>query len=252
LRKGIHENPRMQNFYSKYGEHSLEWNVLEFCEKDQLLIREQFYLDTTKPWFNIHKIAKSPLGRVVTEETKRKLSNALTGRKFSLEHRAAIGRASKGRKSATKGKPLSEKHKDYLRKIMTGRKLSEEHKEKIRQGLIERGKKHPSPLKGTKISQEHKEKCREASRGRKHTEEAKNKIRQTHLGKKLSDDQKKAIGIARRGKNAKLNEGLVKEIKSKLQTRGERSILSIAKEYDISYTTVHMIGSGKRWGYVCS
>lgn len=30
----------------KYGENSFEYDILEICEKDQCLIREQYYLNT--------------------------------------------------------------------------------------------------------------------------------------------------------------------------------------------------------------
>lgn len=219
LRKGIHENPKLQNFYNKYGEVSLEWSVLEFCEKDQLIVREQFYLDTIKPWFNVHTVAKSPIGRVVSQETRKKLSIINTGRIFTPEHRAAIGRALKGRKSVNKGKPMSEEQKKKLSDARRGMKLSKEHREKISKGLMGR----PSPTKGTKFSEERRAKCK-TFLGKKHTEETKRKMSLAQRGKVFSEAQRTALSMAHRGRGKKLNEAQVREIKNRLYVKDNQTI----------------------------
>jgi len=45
--------------------------------------REQFYLDSLKPEYNILKIAGSRLGSNHSEQAKLKISSSLTGRKSS-------------------------------------------------------------------------------------------------------------------------------------------------------------------------
>lgn len=53
LRKNMHENKKLQNSWNKHGEDSFQYYVLEFCPEEQLIEREQFHIDTIKPWYNI-------------------------------------------------------------------------------------------------------------------------------------------------------------------------------------------------------
>lgn len=46
LRSGIHKNSHFQNAWNKYGEDLFEFSIIEICEKDKCLEREQYYLDT--------------------------------------------------------------------------------------------------------------------------------------------------------------------------------------------------------------
>lgn len=64
LKTNKHANKKLQNFYNKYGIESLEFSVVEYCnnELDLLLEREQYWIDTLKPEFNIAVKAGSSLG----------------------------------------------------------------------------------------------------------------------------------------------------------------------------------------------
>lgn len=53
LRKNMHENKKLQNSWNKHGEDSFQYFILELCPEEQLLEREQFHIDTMKPWYNI-------------------------------------------------------------------------------------------------------------------------------------------------------------------------------------------------------
>ena len=53
LRKNMHENKKLQNSWNKHGESSFQYYILEFCSEEQLLKREQFYIDTLRPWYNL-------------------------------------------------------------------------------------------------------------------------------------------------------------------------------------------------------
>lgn len=74
-----HDNARLQNYYNKYGSSSLSFRVLEYCSKEKLIEREQYYIDSLNPFFNIARIAgatyglKPWLGKSHTEETKAKI-----------------------------------------------------------------------------------------------------------------------------------------------------------------------------------
>jgi len=81
LIKNIHHSKTMQRSWNKYGKDSFIFNVIEFVEiKENLLIREQHYLDTLNPFgkngFNNEKIAGSHLGIKHSEETKKKMSES--------------------------------------------------------------------------------------------------------------------------------------------------------------------------------
>lgn len=72
---GVHVNSHLQNAYDKYGNDSLEFEIIEYIEiddniKETLLEREQFWIDTVNPEYNILPIAGSTLGFKHTEETK--------------------------------------------------------------------------------------------------------------------------------------------------------------------------------------
>lgn len=67
----------------KYGYSKFSFEILEFCEIKNVLIREQFYIDLLKPEYNILLKAGSPLGYKYTDEAKAKMKGAKI---FSLEH----------------------------------------------------------------------------------------------------------------------------------------------------------------------
>jgi group I intron endonuclease len=77
LKNNKHANKHLQNFYKKYGFNSLIFNVLEFCKKEVLIEREQYYFSRYNSKFNIVKYAGSTLGRKCPEHVKLKISNSL-------------------------------------------------------------------------------------------------------------------------------------------------------------------------------
>ena len=135
--KGTHDNERLQNYYNKYGSSSLSFRVLEYCARESLIEREQYYIDSLNPFFNIARIAgatyglKPWLGKKQSETTKAKIKAAnlrafsnkpkkekpsrLT-REQNIERFAAINKTPEGRKRCSdvnKGNThwLGKKHK---------------------------------------------------------------------------------------------------------------------------------------------
>lgn len=76
LINGKHKNILLQNFVNKYGITSINFEILELCEKEKLIQREQYYIDTLCPKFNICKVAGNTLGKPHRQETKNKIRNA--------------------------------------------------------------------------------------------------------------------------------------------------------------------------------
>lgn len=95
----------------KYGHSNFSLDILEYCEVNKVIEREQYYIDTLKPEYNILQIAGSSYGYKHTEETLSKLK----GRKV-------IGH--KGHKHTAE--TIEKMRKSHLNKI-----LSAEHKKKI-------------------------------------------------------------------------------------------------------------------------
>lgn len=79
LRNNKHTNQKLQNHYNKYGKDSVTMSIVEVCSADNLLIREQYYLDTLNPLFNICKVAGSSIGRKYVMSDKGKESMRLMG-----------------------------------------------------------------------------------------------------------------------------------------------------------------------------
>jgi group I intron endonuclease len=79
LRKGKHTNLKLQRHYNKYGEKDLLFSIIIGCDKEDLIKIEQFFIDSFNPYFNICKVAGNSLGRVVTEITRKKLSESHIG-----------------------------------------------------------------------------------------------------------------------------------------------------------------------------
>lgn len=85
LKKGIHHSKYLQNYYNKYGENSLCFEIIEkynfpidyevSLKKDYLESAEQHYINTLNPSFNMRKIVGHLNPRVVTEEEKIRTSN---------------------------------------------------------------------------------------------------------------------------------------------------------------------------------
>jgi hypothetical protein len=64
----------------KYGYLKFKLEILEYCEPNLLLEREQFYIDLLNPKYNVYKTAGSPLGYKHTLKTKKLISNSLKNR----------------------------------------------------------------------------------------------------------------------------------------------------------------------------
>jgi len=86
LQKNKHHSPILQNSWNKYGKENFDFIIVEECNKDILISREQYYLDILlkanddnftffkSNGYNVNHRADSSLGREFTEETKVKMS----------------------------------------------------------------------------------------------------------------------------------------------------------------------------------
>jgi len=126
----------------KYGYLNFSVTILEYCDKSELLVREQYYFDKFNPQYNILKIAGSSLNSKHTEETKAKFSKSLKGI-YVNEKSALFGRhhtdETKNLMSLRKinennpffGKTHNEDSIELMRQKALGRKYSEDTKLKM-------------------------------------------------------------------------------------------------------------------------
>lgn len=133
---------RISRALIKYGYSNFYVTILEYCDKSDLLIREQSYFDKLNPQYNILKIAGSSLNFKHSEETKAKISKSLKG-VYVKEKSALFGRIhtkeTKNLMSLKKlnknnpffGKTHSEETKNLMREVALGRIHSEETKLKM-------------------------------------------------------------------------------------------------------------------------
>lgn len=131
LSRGDHTNKKLQRAWTKHGIDSFEFGVLETCDPVDLIKCEQKWIDKfdasgRNTGYNIcpkadsrlgvkhtekacNKISKTKTlkymsepgprtGAILSEETKRKISNSKKGSKMSLESRQKMSKARKGKK----------------------------------------------------------------------------------------------------------------------------------------------------------
>lgn len=81
LKHNKHDNKHLQNAWNKYGEKAFNYSILEKCNEDERFIREQFYVDTIHPEYNIClEVVQNPPH---TEDSRNKQS--LTRKKLMSE-----------------------------------------------------------------------------------------------------------------------------------------------------------------------
>jgi len=188
LRRGQHRNAHLQAAFSKYDKGTFVFEVLEHVAPDNLIGREQHYLDMLSPEYNISPTADSSLGVRHTNETKQKISAAMTGKHLSEETRQKIGESNKRRIVSEQTKQKMSEAQTGERNHNYGQHLSEETKRKISEALM-----------GHQVSEKTRAKIGAAQAGGRHhnygkhpSEETKRKIseslrahwRKVHIARK--------------------------------------------------------------------
>ena len=102
LKRKQHHNRHLQEDWNTYGCHAFEFRSIEQCLQNEIIIREQYYLDRYRALdggllYNVCLNADSCLGRRHSPETKSKLSALNLIRILSPEAKARITAARFGR-----------------------------------------------------------------------------------------------------------------------------------------------------------
>ena len=190
LRNNKHHSKKLQRHYNKYSESDLIFIIIELCLPEFLIVREQYYLDTLKSYFNNCKIAGSPLGVKHSEENNRKNSERLKGRQFSIETRKKISDAKKGKKremiSDETRKKMSIVKIGHFVSDLTRKKIGDANRKRIISEITrEKFRNRIVYNKGLKMSEEQKQKISKALTGRKRNPFSSETIR------KMSESHKK-------------------------------------------------------------
>lgn len=160
LRRGDHHSSKLQRAWMKYGERSFVFTPLLECSCDNLLLYEQRAIDgfdaAGDGGYNVAKVAGAAgRGRVVSKETKAKLSAAHSGKKMSAEAcakmrarmigyvqpaavRAKISASMMGRKKpqsvidALKARKVTDETRRQISSTLKGHPVSMESRERMR------------------------------------------------------------------------------------------------------------------------
>lgn len=228
LKSNRHHNRYLQNAWNKHGEECFKFEVLLYCDRENLLFYEQRAIDVYQSadgrGYNLSPTAGSTLGMEFTEEAKKKISESLMGnipwnkgKPWSDEMKLKLSKAHKGQVSWSKGK-TGVYSKDTIKKMSEARKgvvpwnkgktgvYSEGTRRKMSEACIGR----PSPNKGKSPSEEARQKMREAkenyipwNKGKKTgtlSEEHRRKIGLGGIGRKHSEETKQKMSKAHKGK----------------------------------------------------
>lgn len=219
LKIGKHHSNILQKAWNKYGDEKFKFIVLVTCPKEELIIKEQSFMNLLKPEYNICKVAYSWAGNKHSDESKLKMSLATKGKPKSEEHKAKISKLLTGNK-INLGKHHSEETKEKLRQKFTGTKHSEEskalmsqklkgHKRNIGRVTSEETKiKLSKAGKGRKLSEETIERMKLAAKGRVNTPESRIKQSIAMKGRKASEETKLKLSEAQKVRWAKIKESL--------------------------------------------
>lgn len=141
LAKGTHHSTILQNAYNKYGELRVEILFSAsplISTRESLLRREQKFMDSFLPKYNCSLEAKAPAidprvgkkisiankGRIVSEETRAKISASKMGHITTSQARKKMSKAKKGI-------ALSEEHKLKLSNSLKGRIFGEDTRRRM-------------------------------------------------------------------------------------------------------------------------
>lgn len=234
LKRGMHHNDYLQNAWNLYGAKSFAFEVLEYVSNlDQLIEREQHYIDCLCPEYNLSPTAGSQLGIKRTEETKQKMRQANIGKKLSEETKQKIKKAGHRR-----FEDLNERKKIGM--FHRGRNVSEATRQKMREWALTRFN-----------NPEERKKITEARWGKNLLFETQEKTTSS-LPKKLSLETRQKMSKARRGEKnpaTKFTESEVIEIKRLLE-ENRLAQRAIAEKYDVSISAINRIKTGKTWFHI--
>lgn len=255
LNKNIHENSYLQNAWNKYGKDCFKFKIIEFTTDENLILREQYYIDYYNVCdenfgYNLAPIAGNTLGYKHTNKTKKKMSLLKKGKPSN--------RGSYIMSEETK-KKISEKNK--ISQI--GRRHSKETKKKMsdnRLGITlssETRKKISNQKKGTTLSENTKKKISKKLMGNQHALGYKHtdKTKEILKNKIVTEETKNKISQSIKGKNRGINNGMCNtNIDEVIAIRNDYanniSISELQIKYNKKYMLIYKIVNRITWDWL--
>lgn len=106
LKNNNHHSIYLQRSWNKYGENNFIFEIVELCDSDKCIEREQYYLDLLKPSYNICKRAGNTKGFKFSKKYCNKLKsircgvgNPFYGKTHTCETKKYFSELNKKRKS---------------------------------------------------------------------------------------------------------------------------------------------------------
>ena len=128
---------RLYNSFNKYGINSHLFEIIELCSEAELNEKERHWQDIYevlgKYGLNCNLTKSTDKSGKQSDETINKISQKLTGRIFTAEHRKNMSAAQKAKKYKRTNYTHSEETRQKISKAHTGRKVvfSDEHRRNL-------------------------------------------------------------------------------------------------------------------------
>lgn len=135
LASGRHHSKHLQRAWDKYGEDAFSFRIVERCDRESLIAREQHYIDTLKPEFNSRPNAASQLGWKPTDEARARMRASAIGntnRKGKKQSEEAKERIRLNRKGKGGGPHGQERRRNVAKGLM--RSVSDLTEDSVREG----------------------------------------------------------------------------------------------------------------------
>jgi len=233
LKRNCHHNKYLQRSYNKYGVENFIFEILLICEKEYLTHYEQIFCDILRPEYNTRKCVDSNLGTKWPEESRRKMSERISGENNPNYGKIPSDETRLRMSESHIGKSLSEDQKMKMSERMKGennpnygKPMPEERKIKMIENMPDMsGENHPFygkhhteetkillSEKAKNISDETRKKMSDAKKGKKLSEAHKRKISESEKGRVLSQDSIDKMIETKRIKKEKNNNAKKKNI----------------------------------------
>lgn len=264
FRTGKHPNRKLLRSWLKHGKESFVFEILETCTDEKLIVREQHWIDASRPEYNLSPTAGNCLGVKMTDQAKRKISERnlgnmyCVGRKLSEATKRAIGVANSKRRGFKRSPEAvaksAAKHRGMKRSDETRRKIADSRiGKKLKQPRsAEYRAKMSAAHKGRVISDGHMAALQAGRALQVFTAERRSalseRIRQQYesgkRSREKSEEHKNRIGM----RFAKLSDEQVREIRTR-RLDGD-TCRAIAAKFSCPESTVAQICRGKRYRWV--